>query len=391
MRDHSLLVGCILAGLVAKIFWIHGQKMMTYSLLGAVVCCVFYLGMHSLQNTFHMHLFAEDAVNESLILEGNLCGRSTLFLLDTGYAGPPVISTSYLATTDNVHFSDLNRRYATIMDKLSRGVSELEQHRAVDELLKNRRCIAFTSGCTMRLMSIGDTQEAQADMVLCPPIMLQTKHMRHPTVPSGKLVNADVLVTNPLAGSIHILTCDYLQHSSPAYIDIERCALHLNLCRAQAYVVERGMQMQPYDVSGGAFVIVINLGGIDFRVTVDTGASGPVSLGKEAAKKITACRLMNMSLTQRGVNGESVCSDIITADMKFCGRVFPDVPVFLNSSAVEDVDGYIGMGVLRAFNIFIAPTGIGFCANALRVRSASEYQKVSASAPCKKSEVKCAT
>lgn len=61
----------------------------------AVVCAVRRRGNHRLT-------LARDATgNESLILEGDVAGQTrALFMVDTAYAGAPVLSTSYLAVQD---------------------------------------------------------------------------------------------------------------------------------------------------------------------------------------------------------------------------------------------------------------------------------------------------
>ena len=72
-------------------------------------------------------------------------------------------------------------------------------------------------------------------------------------------------------------------------------------------------------MSGGCSIVEMRLGGEAFRLTVDTGAPGPVSLGK-AAKRLTLCTRTQTALTQEGVNGEHICSDIIVAALEFGGK-----------------------------------------------------------------------
>ena len=90
-----------------------------------------------------------------------------------------------------------------------------------------------------------------------------------------------------------------------------------------------------------------------------------MSLGKEAAKRLTLCTRTQTALTQEGVNGEHICSDIIVAALEFGGKKVRAVPVFVNDRPVEGVDGYVGLGVLRAFNMLITYDGIGFSENGL--------------------------
>ena len=194
--------------------------------------CVLYACTRAVRslyaNRFRMHLFASDPVNETLLVEAQLCGRPTIFLIDTGYAGPPVISMSYLAVHDT-NCSDIKLRYNRIIRELERGVSNTEQHAAINQLIHSHSCIAYTSGCTMRLMSIGDIQEQQADMLLCPPILMRTAATGEYAAPKNRVVDADVLVSNPLPHSIHILTCDYLLHASPSLLDIGQGCIQLRM------------------------------------------------------------------------------------------------------------------------------------------------------------------
>ena len=328
---------------------------------------------------FRMHLFSNDAINESLMLETRLVDHNALFVIDTGYAGPPVISASYLAIRDNGGAS-LNERYERIISRLAKGVSADAQHAAVGKFLQDEACRTYTSGCTMKLMGIGSVREQQSDMLLCPSLRFRTAEGTMAS-PHGR-VDADVFVTNPLPQSVHILTCDYLVHMSPAMIDVGRGRLLLRMGAIESASARTRMTMLPFRQSGGAFVVPVELGGEMFDVTVDTGAPGPVSLSADAAARLRNCVHEGKALRQFGVNGEDVCSDIIRTTLKFCGHHVGDVPVFANSSGLEGTDGYMGMGVLRAFNIFIANDGIGFEINGLPLRRTSSYDATASVKSC---------
>lgn len=379
-------VACVL-GVIVIVVAMLSEKNSPVRLLCAVWCglCVVCISASFITsfyvNRFRMHLFASDPVNETLIVEARLCGRSTLFLVDTGYAGPPVISMSYLAVKEKICLN-LNLRYTNIMNELEKGISNTEQHAAINRLIQENSCIAYTSGCTMRLMSIGDVQEQQADMLLCPPIMLRSMATGMYRAPKSRVVDADVLVSNPLPHSVHILTCDYLLHASPTMLDIGRGCISLRMNDGLTLIHRAGMKMYPVEMSGGAFIVEMRLGGEPFRVTVDTGAPGPVSLGKESAKRLTACTHTETALTQQGVNGERICSDIIVTTLEFGGRTVNNIPVFVNDRNVDGVDGYVGLGVLRAFNMLITHSGIGFSQNGLEMRSVDAYRSVSESRSC---------
>jgi predicted aspartyl protease len=330
-------------------------------------------------NTFRMHLVSPDLINESLVLEANLAGKDSLFLIDTGYAGPPVISTSYLALSDPVDMS-LEKRYVHITRALMHSVNSNQHHRAIDTFLRSKRCTSYTSGCTMRLMGIGAVSEQQADMMLCQALQFRAYDGYMSTPISS--IDADVFVTNRLSQSIHILTCDYLVHCSPTLLDLKNGLMRLYVPFDEAVLIRTGMTMLPHKLNGGAFVVPIMLGGIEFHVTVDTGAPGPVSLGRDSAERLRRCVRKHKTLGQEGVNGERVCSEIITTDMMFCNKSVQNVPVFINDTPVEGVDGYIGMGVLRAYNMLITEEGIGFASNGVAIRSVGTFTDSAESGKC---------
>ena len=159
----------------------HTDKIDLHVATGAVcvllVIRVLYSVIKNEKNRFKMHLLSSDGMNETLIIEGWICERSSMFLVDTGYAGPPVLSTSYLAIEENpllTAVGSVQTRYPKIIKALTKNVTASARDAAIESLLRQRQCLAFTSGCTMRLMSIGATEEQQADMLLCPSIMLAT-------------------------------------------------------------------------------------------------------------------------------------------------------------------------------------------------------------------------
>ena len=204
---------------------------------------------------------------------------------------------------------------------------------------------------------------------------------------------ADVFVTNPLPTSVHIITCDFLIHSSPALLSISTKELHLNMSVNDELIARARMVMYPIILSGGSFVVEIRIGAEPFRCTVDTGAPGPVCLSAGAAKRIPTC--VNNSekrvLRQTGVNGEQVCSEIIAADVKFCNRTFSKIPIFVNDTDIDQVDGYIGLGMLRAFDMLFTPTGIGFMVNGMPMRDIEIYKESAAVGTCPNINLTCSS
>ena len=357
------------------------DKALQKQLLFVLIICFIVSYIRSRYSTVQLNLINIDGINEVLLVESNIASSSTLFLLDTGYAGPPVLSRSYFAIRD---YKDPNlaHRYNRILNDM-KHVTEDDQHKAIATFINTNHCHNYTSGCTMKLMGIGSTMEQQADMILCPLLKLQTSAGTFFSSKSNSQTPADVFVTNSLENSIHILTCDFLLHSSPVLIDIQNQQMELNLS-VSTYIQKVSLfHMQPLLLSGGAFVAEFNISGEIMKCTVDTGAPGPINLGINAINRLKKCyKSEDRFLRQIGVNGENVCSDIIVTDVMFCGKEMKNVPVFVNNSPTDFVDGYVGMGFLRAFNILISYNGIGFQKNNLEVRNFDYFAKHTSKGNC---------
>ena len=293
---------------------------------------------------------------EVLLVDGDLHGRSVLFLLDTGYAGAPIISTTYLATVDS--HGSVAARYAQALESMA-SVSADDRRRALDKVVESS-CLSYTAGCTMRLQSIGSTSDHHADMLLCQRVRLRDTNGFYAKTPSRGRADADVFVTSPLSTSPHILTCDFMLQSAPCLINLS--SMELELCiplSRKAFLVASGMKRVATEMHGGAFVIPLVIGDQTFRCTMDTGSPGPVNLGFDAAQRLQSCTANPRGvLFQRGVLGETVCSHLIEADTTIANFTFQSSPVYVNDAATPGVDGYVGMGLLRAFDILLDQDGV---------------------------------
>lgn len=314
-----------------------------------------------------IHLVTDALGNEALIASASLSTRrSMLFLLDTAYAGAPVLSLSYLAlpsSFDNDRLG-IETRYRRLVDRLRTHVTPEERHSAVARFLTNNACRTFTSGCTMRLMGIGETTEAQSDMLLCDGLHF-----------SGRTsFGSDVFVTNPLPSSVHILTVDYLLHRAPCVIAPRQGLLRWRVRDAR---LRSTFEFHKPFFVGGAFRVQMLVGGAPLNIVIDTGAAAALSISPNALSKIHTCTATASPLRamQRGVNGESVCSDVFFAHVMLGRWNLGAVQTFANSSNVEGADGYAGMGLLRALDIWLAPDEIGFRPSGLPVRTSSALQQ----------------
>ena len=291
----------------------------------------------------------ENNMNEAIVLSAKINQiHKTLFMLDTGYAGPPVLSTSYLHLQDKCSKGTVNDRYKNSIAQLSNNtVSEDEQNIAIRNFLSDGICQTFTSGCTMQLVGIGSSVQQQADMFLCPVVEFKNKNGLFVSKKDDKKAQADVIVTNPLPNSIHILTCDYLVHNSPCLIDMKNTSITLNIDNIYSAYLKASFSFIPSHMVGGAFVIPVVVGSETFMVTVDTGSPGPLCLGKDASERLKMCSFKEKrKITQIGVNGEEICSDILYSDIYINSIYFEEIGIFSNNVNVNGVDGYIGIGIL---------------------------------------------
>ena len=327
-------------------------------------------------NVYQLRLERMDAQgSEALILTARIPGQGDCFFqVDTGYAGAPVLSTTYLASNVPSGASFLHT-----MDSIRAQKTSAQLDAAVKRHLRASRCRAFTSGCSMRLMGIGSTTEQQADMMLCTPILFLKakagKEYSSPRAsPTSATAFADVLVTNPLRASCHILTSDYLFQVSPCCLRMRDGEFETNISMLRlGRIMAGGFSMTPIRLSGGAIVIPLLFENQVFNCTMDTGACGPICLSSAALPRLNKYRRTGTSVQQYGINGEKITSSVLSADVSFLGAEIKDVAVFANDSPVDHVDGYVGLGFLRAFDIVITDSFVAFRASGLHPTKAVAY------------------
>lgn len=299
---------------------------------------------------------------EVLLTSATLAGtHPTLFIVDTAYAGSPVLSTSFLQVQDAFRRGTVRQRYHAFRRRHPAAGGE----EAVDDLLREGRCVSFVSGCTMRLMGIGATSESQADLLLCPPLRFAHEKVVRPA--SG--VGADVFVTHPLPGSVHVLTCDWLLQRAPCMLSLASGRLRL---RAPAWAT-MGFHFQPAFMVGGAFAVLLEVGGVEMRIVVDTGAPAALTLSRSAAARVPRAGSSSpQRVVQTGVNGETVCSEVILVDsVRFLTMTLArHVEVLASTGEVEGADGYAGLALLRTVDLWLEPARIGMRRNGLRARGA---------------------
>lgn len=294
--------------------------------------------------------------NPCIVLETRIGTHECLFMVDTGYAGAPILSLPMLTCERKLSSSGtLEQRVAAAIASVNTyRVSEVEQEKTLSKFMEEQGVVEYTSGCTQRLMGIGSTAENTSEMLLCPSLEIKTHDNSFSSCKScAMLPQADVFSTNRMH-NMHILTIDFLKHVSPCMFDFKNKNLHISMSTTEYLQQSHKFTSISNELSGGSFVASITIGGKDFKCTVDSGASAFVSLSSSSAAKIKNCNQSTAKkIRQIGVNGEDVCSDIVECDVKFCGQNFENVPIALNNYDLEDVDGYIGLSLLRSFNLLI--------------------------------------
>lgn len=384
MRFEYETIGCIV--LAFAWFVSDDKKIQNAAIVGMIVCIIVYF-FRCKSFVFRLHRIETDGVNELLVIESVLNNQPFLFMLDTGYAGPPVISRSYLSTTPSSQGS-LESRYNNAISKM-RSVTNDDEFKSINDFIHKSECLPYTSGCTMKLMGIGQVEEHQADLIMCPMLKLRNTMGVFMAPKKSTHAFADMFVTNSLKHSIHILTCDYLLHHSPAIISFESSCLELNMSMTRYNIAKLGFTLLDAKFSGGSFVVELIINNNTLFFTVDTGSPTGICVGQNAAHKVKECNIngAQKSVRQSGINGEVVCSDIVESEVIFCGSSYT-VPIFLNNMSTDFVDGYIGIGFLRGFDILMTNEIIGFSKNSIPMQTYSHYTKYATAGNCGK-DVSC--
>lgn len=327
-----------------------------------VVLIVVMIVGHSLRkvcNTSRIRLLTDANGNESLIMIGTMSGVPMYFMIDTAYAGAPVLSTSYMALPTQSSLMSHEERYRHILDDLH-VLTPDDRHEALARFLSRNKCRSFTSGCTMRLMGIGTTSETQTDLLLCEKVRFSGCHV----------FRSDVFVTNPLPSSVHILTMDFLLHRSPCVMMPRHGTI---LWQLNDPFLKASFEFHSPVYVGGAMRVPMTIGGSSLDIVIDTGAAAALSISHSAIDRLQVCEILGPSrkALQMGVNGERICSDVFSTSVSVGNINLGRVETFANSDDVEGADGYAGMGLLRMLDMWIAAHEIGFRLSGLPARGSN--------------------
>lgn len=325
----------------------------------ATVIILVHRRLRQIALTRRIHLVRDALGNESLIVNATVGRLKTLFMIDTAYGGAPVLSTSFLSVQHLCSRGNVHARTRRCLHELRNNVTDDDRSRSIAQRLVQRtHCRAFTSGCTMRLMGIGETAENHSDMLLCPSLRIDGQR-------DVDEVQADIFVSNPLRGTPHILTMDYLLHRSP-------CTIYMRAGLLRFFDTDaKNFQPLPTTMIGGSFVVPMTVGDTVLNIVLDTGASISLSISSTSVAKMKTCSVDEPAkhVRQRGVNGEEVCSDMLLADVNVGSLSLGTVSVLANDTPVQGSDGYAGMGLLRALDLRFEPNRVHVRPSGLPVRS----------------------
>ena len=298
---------------------------------------------------------------DSIYVEAWLGERAMPVMVDTGYAGPPVLNTSSLGHEEAyIKENGLDAWNALSLERKVRAVQRgRSAYGSAVRRAKGAGCVSFTSGCTMRLMGISSTQERAANLLLCrrASFVAPDGGLCAPMSSGGS--SSDVWVTNHVAATPHILTMDYLRHAAPAVLDIASGTMRFPALGWEAS--RPAWKRASTRVSGGAYLLKCVVAGEEGMFTLDTGYGGTFALSASfAARARSGLSPTGSRLEQHGVHAERVRSSVAVArGNRIAGaRLDDDLPVLCNSTDVDGADGYVGVGVLRMFEIAFAQKGV---------------------------------
>jgi hypothetical protein len=298
-----------------------------------------------------------------LVLVGWVGEERTLFLIDTGYAGPPVLNTDFLASGHGFSGAterDIDKRLTDLR------VSRRGHRAAVDKFVAAVSGMEFTAGCRMNLSGITNSMQKHSDLLLVPPILFQGVTNR-PHIPSASsnIPKADVMVTNSMESTPHILTSDYIRHRAPCLLQISRRRVRWCLSYSEFLAACIYMSKAKTHFIGGAYAVDVTVGKHTFTCLMDTGSESGLTLGRHASERLDEYTNTAKRVRQSGIGGQTDCSPLVSCRVKLGPHEMADFPVVLSSTDHPMVDGYVGMGLLRSFDIMISKTDVFFAPSGL--------------------------
>jgi len=310
-----------------------------------------------------LHLVKTPSGSQVMLIDVRLGdGSYALFQVDTAFGGPPMLSKTYLSQVPPVYAAgNVQKRYSQAANAKG-GSEDGAGEEAVERFLARcKNCRTFASGCSMQLMSIDAIQTHHSDLILAPALQLQGK-----LPSSSSSFESDVLLTHSLPGSVHILTLDYMMHRSPVLIQPGKITFHASLSWYDSF------RMVEVRHVAGVFAIPIEVDGVGMEVMLDTGSSTGLTLNRSAFRRLprgtnpssSSSSAVHKHIVQRGVNGERTCNNlslhrIVLAGYEVDADPLPVMVKATDGSVSGEVDGYMGLPFLRAFDLWMEQDKIG--------------------------------
>jgi hypothetical protein len=268
-----------------------------------------------------------------------LNGTPHIFLVDTGYGGPPVLNTWHFrrqqrATPAATMSQRLEQVLAVRLSPLadSGGASAPEQ----------LGCTPVPVQCPVRLAGISSVEVNHLNLSQCP---------LSPS-PGNKMATLETprMVVMHIPRVPHILTLDYMLSFGGMVL---RPGVPLRLGPVGDL---KGWRRLRTRATHGVYTVRIRVGGADGWFTLDTGSSFSVVAGHTFASQggVKLSGPPDGHVGQRGMNGERTCGDIYKSQpiQLLCEPPHRDIevrtPVVVNSTDTYGVDGYVGLELVRA-------------------------------------------
>lgn len=301
----------------------------------------------------------------AIVVAGTVGGYKTFFQLDTGWGGAPVFSANHLAVDLRTPQPAGLALEAAYVDRLKRmesapTLTAEELHRTLQLL----SCEKYTAGCSMDAMSIGKTEVRRNELLNCPCVAFPAFDGGQPVCVSKNRTHlaSETMMVSTIQGP-HILTSDWIMQVVPIVIWMRDAKLEFPRELREAWL-KRSFSCRKFRLSGGAPVIKIDVGvKKSLRILIDTGAASGLTLDHKFESLVEK---VNRKLLLRGSANETICSDLGRVLFGLHGERLV-VPVALAAVGDSEIDGFCGMHVLRAFDIFMSAKEIGFKRNGLPI------------------------
>ena len=302
------------------------------------------------------HALFTDSKTSTLLLDTRIRTLRTIFLIDTGYAGPCVLNTHFMARKT----VDEDEDVVQALDGVRGKRLATQEYAALQQFMALTASSDFTSGCRMQLTGISTSTHKHSDLVLTHPLSFRTTEGDY-SCPKSALPAADILVTNSVVDTPHILTMDYIRHHAPCMIETQR--KRVTWCMSTfAFAAAVSFTHVSRHLSGGVFLIPVNIGGVVAKCVLDTGSEMCVTLSPHVGHAIR-CTGAWKSISQSGIQEQRACSAVVEAAVEVAGSVFE--PCLVGINTIEShVDGFVGMGLLRCFDLLITRNDVWLRRNA---------------------------